>query len=175
MWNSPTNRRMCSGVYGTSSSHRYAGTRPSKALYVSKMMLNPILCFPGSQCRLTRIGVIWSYLCHLMTLLARFMGPIWGPTWADRTQVGPMLTPWTLLSRDDVHEPHDVDAFEVGISAPKEWQILSYCSNPASILWWYSPTFQQWVDQDTSIFCQWNTDSNLLIYTHSQNDLWNEK
>ena len=26
------------------------------------------------------------------------MGPIWGPPGADRTQVGPVLAPWTLLS-----------------------------------------------------------------------------
>ena len=26
------------------------------------------------------------------------MGPTWGPTGTDRTQVGPMLAPWTLLS-----------------------------------------------------------------------------
>ena len=32
------------------------------------------------------------------TLIARFMGPTWGPYGADRTQVGPMLAPWTLLS-----------------------------------------------------------------------------
>ena len=32
------------------------------------------------------------------SLIARFMGPTWGPSGADRTQVGPMLTPWTLLS-----------------------------------------------------------------------------
>ena len=31
-------------------------------------------------------------------LIARFMGPTWGPSVADRTQVGPMLAPWTLLS-----------------------------------------------------------------------------
>ena len=33
------------------------------------------------------------------SLIARFMGPTWGPSGADRTQVGPMLAPWTLLSR----------------------------------------------------------------------------
>ena len=33
------------------------------------------------------------------TLIARFMGPTWGPSGADRTQVGPMLAPWTLLCR----------------------------------------------------------------------------
>ena len=32
------------------------------------------------------------------TLIARSMGPTWGPSGADRTQVGPMLAPWTLLS-----------------------------------------------------------------------------
>ena len=26
------------------------------------------------------------------------MGPTWGPSGADRTQVGPMMAPWTLLS-----------------------------------------------------------------------------
>ena len=34
----------------------------------------------------------------LLTLIARFMGPTWGPPGADRTQVVPMLAPWTLLS-----------------------------------------------------------------------------
>ena len=31
------------------------------------------------------------------SLIARFMGPTWGPSGDDRTQVGPMLAPWTLL------------------------------------------------------------------------------
>ena len=34
----------------------------------------------------------------LDALIAKFMGPTWGPSGADRTQVGPMLAPWTLLS-----------------------------------------------------------------------------
>ena len=34
---------------------------------------------------------------HITGLIARFMGPAWGPSGADRTQVGPMLAPWTLL------------------------------------------------------------------------------
>ena len=33
-----------------------------------------------------------------ITLIARFIGPTWGPFGADRTQVGPMLAAWTLLS-----------------------------------------------------------------------------
>ena len=35
---------------------------------------------------------------HVITLIARFMGPTWGPSGANRTQVVPMLAPWTLLS-----------------------------------------------------------------------------
>ena len=34
----------------------------------------------------------------IASLIARFIGPPWGPSRADRTQVGPMLTPGTLLS-----------------------------------------------------------------------------
>ena len=32
------------------------------------------------------------------TLITRFTGPMWGPPGADKTQVGPMLGTWTLLS-----------------------------------------------------------------------------
>ena len=38
---------------------------------------------------------IWNVFTPL---IARFMGPTWGPSGADRTQVGPMLAPWSLLS-----------------------------------------------------------------------------
>ena len=41
----------------------------------------------------------WRLLLGLLpSLIARFMGPAWGPSGADRTQVDPMLAPWTLLS-----------------------------------------------------------------------------
>ena len=35
---------------------------------------------------------------YKVALIARFIGPTWGPSGADRTQLGPMLAPWTLLS-----------------------------------------------------------------------------
>ena len=35
-----------------------------------------------------------------LPLIARFMGPKWGQSRADRTQVGPMLAPWTSLSEN---------------------------------------------------------------------------
>ena len=37
-------------------------------------------------------------LTVINALIARFMVPTWGPSGADRTQLGPMLAPWTLLS-----------------------------------------------------------------------------
>ena len=50
------------------------------------------------------ISTVWIYILivgHCQknghTLIARFMGPTWGPDVADRTQVGPTLAPWTLL------------------------------------------------------------------------------
>ena len=39
--------------------------------------------------------LVWSVMTNQIT---RFMGSTWGPSGADRTQVGPMLAPWTLLS-----------------------------------------------------------------------------
>ena len=51
--------------------------------------------------------ILWSHnTCHMhvhlsyadISLRARFIGPTRGPSGADRTQVGPMWAPWTLLS-----------------------------------------------------------------------------
>ena len=43
---------------------------------------------------------IWVHFQPLLvyTLIAKFMGTTWGPPGANRTQVGPMLATWTLLS-----------------------------------------------------------------------------
>ena len=48
----------------------------------------------------TRKGLVCmvGLMIEINTLITRFMGPTWGPSGADRTQVGPMLAPWTLLS-----------------------------------------------------------------------------
>ena len=50
-----------------------------------------------------RLPKILRYHCGetrviTIALIARFMGPTWGPSGADRTQVVPMLAPWTLRS-----------------------------------------------------------------------------
>ena len=40
---------------------------------------------------------------HRTYLIARFVGPAWGPPGDGRIQVGPMFVPWTLLSRMRPH------------------------------------------------------------------------
>ena len=49
---------------------------------------------------ITLSEVLWqkSEGLYYPPLIARFMGPTWGPFRANRTQVGPMLAPWTLSS-----------------------------------------------------------------------------
>ena len=44
------------------------------------------------------LSLISSKFDYRGSLIARFMGPTWGPSGTDRSQVGPMLAPWTLLS-----------------------------------------------------------------------------
>ena len=45
-------------------------------------------------CRFGFMDRFWRYA----SLIAKFMGPLWGPSGANRTQVGPMLAQRTLLS-----------------------------------------------------------------------------
>ena len=54
----------------------------------------PLIC-PEVAAEFKDIGVAGT---RLSSLIAMFMGPTWGPPGADRTQVGPMLAPWALLS-----------------------------------------------------------------------------
>ena len=49
--------------------------------------------------------VVIATVIFKSTLLAKFMGPRWVPYGADRTQVGPMLAPWNLLS-GNAHKIH---------------------------------------------------------------------
>ena len=67
----------------------------------SKTEQNKTMCiFYGIYCKCSYQEGLQA--CNLTTTnthqIARFMGPTWGPSGADRTQVGPMLAPWTLLS-----------------------------------------------------------------------------
>ena len=51
----------------------------------------------------------------ILSLIARFMGPTRGPSGAKRTQVGPMLAPWTLLS--GISQGHNQSAHWVWVNS----------------------------------------------------------
>ena len=68
-----------------SSSYQQQNAIASKTLYISHLG-------PGTvRCHYDMVQ------CKMISLIARFMGPTWGPSGANMTQVGPMLAPWTLL------------------------------------------------------------------------------
>ena len=46
----------------------------------------------------TRVSNLGQTSLLFFSLKARFMGTTWMPSGADRTQLGPMLAPWTVLS-----------------------------------------------------------------------------
>ena len=61
--------------------------------------------------KITHFGNVSQQECHqlimfIITLITRLTGPSWGPSGAGRTQVGPMLAPWTLLSVDTNLQQH---------------------------------------------------------------------
>ena len=58
------------------------------------LMINPLRVVLYRH-HVRAVRMIWA-----TTLIPKFMGPTWGPSGADRTQVGPMLAARTLLSRD---------------------------------------------------------------------------
>ena len=61
---------------------------------------NPLLTFDTRWRSYVAMNTIASSQpCSTLPLKARFLGPTWGPSGADRTQVGPMLAPGTLLFR----------------------------------------------------------------------------
>ena len=75
-------------------------------LYIPQIVHGPLWPLPsisGALWESTGLSLGQSQTYHMEkesvhTLIARFMWPTWGPSGADRTQVGPMLAPWTLLS-----------------------------------------------------------------------------
>ena len=63
--------------------------------------IGPLPSTPGPHLRYSTITTKTMLLASntgMISLIASFMGPTWCPSGADKTQVGPMLAPWTLLS-----------------------------------------------------------------------------
>ena len=67
----------------------------------TKSITRKINSFIAGTCVCTIVlvcGVCDRHRFCFISQIAKFMGPTWGPSGADRTQVDPMLAPWTLLS-----------------------------------------------------------------------------
>ena len=47
-------------------------------------------------CKNSSMGSTGIWPNRILSHIARFMGPTWCPPGADRTQVGPVLAPWTM-------------------------------------------------------------------------------
>ena len=63
----------------------------------NKRQLNLIKNISLFLCAPSWSALFWMYIPPTSPI-ARFLGSTWGPSGADRTQVGPMLAPWPLLS-----------------------------------------------------------------------------
>ena len=73
-------------------------TSMGKYIWISQELL---IQLKQSKSKQNNWHILWDilYLERIeTTLIAKFIGPAWGPSVADRTQVGPILAPWTLLS-----------------------------------------------------------------------------
>ena len=91
--------------------------------------------------------------CSRQSLIARFMGPTWGPSGADRTQVDPRFAPWTLLSGSDPALSRGLTTFEtcrvltIPIYLLCKWKrFLLQCGDMQRSDSWtrgYQPSFQR--------------------------------
>ena len=84
------------------------------------------------------------------SLIARFMGPIWGPSGADRTLVGPMLAPWTLLSgikEPDIHSIEEVASLHVYLFDELTNQLTT--PTPSNTIW----QWRHWLVMTKTMAC----------------------
>ena len=73
-------------------------------------------------------------------MIARFMGPKWSPSGADRTQVGRMLALWTLLSGQGLTWP----AFRLFAQPFIQAQIKDNIKDPRHWPLWMESTGDRW-------------------------------
>ena len=108
------------------------GLVPSGNTPLPELMLTCVCCrrstcwwsWVGSSCLFTSPQGYVTTSQGIPILIARLMGPTWGPSGADRTHVGPMLAPWTLLSG------------YTGIRY-MAWQELAWIDRKALFLHWF--------------------------------------
>ena len=86
----------CSWGHASSPKLKFSSVRKGSCRFLMPSFLMSLLLGPHTQSGSYHPGNVMGN--KNLPLIARFMGPTWGPSGADRTQVGPMLAIWTLLS-----------------------------------------------------------------------------
>ena len=94
--------RFMGPTWGPSGAHRtQVGLMLAPWILLSGIVTITRLSYMGAQFNIRDVSVHSKHGClpyPVTSLIARFMGPTWGPSGAHRTQVGLMLAPWILLS-----------------------------------------------------------------------------
>ena len=78
---------------------------------------------------------VCKYIFLEVTKIAKFMGPTWGPSGADRTQVGPMLAPWTFVQQlVQVNNKENCKALHCFVFVRRILTIDKYCGKRFHVL-----------------------------------------
>ena len=92
------------------------------------------LCYiPATEGRETSTHSLTTQHWQSPSLIARFMGPTWGPSGANRAQMGPMLAPWTSALTITLANTNFGTYFKLDMGP--FWQHLD-CINPSICKWW---------------------------------------
>ena len=123
-----------------------------------------IMMQSGDPCNTANHKLSHTQIMSIGSLIARFMGPTLGPSVTDRTQVGPMLAPWTLLSGFFLSYPAKMKFYAEDGSCVKFWNDWTTISSNACkqilfhyIGWTVNSSLSLWLDSKiglrTSKFC----------------------
>ena len=104
--------------------------------------------------------MMWN-LVSKASLIARFMGPTWGPSVADRTQASPMLAPWICYLGSTKHTS-SIQAVAQALTGC-QWllnPLSSRCQHLRSRLWYWCSLVMRPYGKDRSTSKE--TDATVL-------------
>ena len=84
-------------VHSASSRSSTLGSYLFMVAFEQAVNCDPWKCHSANVTHFMEVTLYGGAAKEVITLIARYMEPTWGPSGADRTQVGPRLAPWTLL------------------------------------------------------------------------------
>ena len=120
---------------------------------------------------------------NMVSLIARFMGPTWGPSGADRTQVGPMLDPWTLLPGISFNSSmkyveyrsnfeftiHSMSEQSMGHIVWARWKNVDRIKRPSSIM---TTGISPWANEYNHYWCVHHVLNESSHSVHNGVDVW---